>query len=104
MTGFTVAREEGRTREVLDVLSWDLGRIKALLTQSPTDVGRDSLLFELLELESEIQAIQRVQHVIDGIHNAFEAMTQEVVALRRTLEEARRGHLSVSQSEESHKR
>lgn len=85
MTGFTFAREEGRVQGVLDVLSWDIERIQSLLLQPLTLSGQESLLFELEERDSEIQTIQRVPHMKDEIHDAFESMRKQIRHIRDPL-------------------
>jgi len=86
VTGCSVARDEGRTSDVLDVLSWNLDRIKALIEQGLTEDGRRGLLFELEELESEIRTIQMVPHEVDEIHDAFENLRHEFGLAKQKLQ------------------
>jgi hypothetical protein len=86
VTGYSFARGEGRSQEVLDILAWNSSRIKSLITEDLNDEGRNALVSELMELESEINTIQMVQHPEDEIHESFKKVGLELSRIRARLE------------------
>ena len=87
VTGITLARDEGRDKEVLDVASWNVGRIESLLAKRPTLSGLESLASELGDLSRQVEVVQKVPHAKDEIHYAYERLRQKISWMRDSIQE-----------------
>jgi len=89
MTGFEFGRGEGRDRNSLNVLDWDIERIRSHLVRNDQSVsGLESLLKEIHDLESELKFLQAVPGAIVEERKALQARRKKIKQLIRELTES----------------
>ena len=63
-------------------MKWDLERIRELIGKSLTPFGRESIVFELEERDSEILTLDKIPHRKDDMVNAFKALRRQIRDMR----------------------
>ena len=88
VTGFEFGRAEGREKNSLDVLDWDIERIQSQFTSDDKSLsGLESLLRELHDLESELKFLQGVPGETPEERKAIQARRKKITQMIRKLKD-----------------
>lgn len=87
MTGCEVARAEGREKESLDVLHWDVRRIQSLVAGGDLHLsGLESIRQDARDLLAEVDFLQPVPGSTVMEQNALKALKKEIQKTIRKIE------------------
>ena len=87
MTGCEVARAEGREKESLDVLRWDVRRIQSLVAGGDFHLsGLESIRQDACDLLAEVNFLQPVPGSTVMEQNALKALKKEIQKTIRKIE------------------